>query len=208
MDKKPWHWCGPVRKEGPNVEDVYAIVSIEEGVISLSISDSTYSFTGNVALQSQSKAINQADSDELAHVRSENLPLLIEQAFGAAGTRPTKVRVQRSLTDGLQLRISALWGEEFGEHALDLDIMSINLQRQSHNEHFLQTMFTHIADARNQCKQVEKKCERLQIQFQDASEALQHIEKTTTMLRSQSMGVFLNALNRHKRKAAAISLSK
>lgn len=208
MEKQPWHWCGPVLREGSNEEDVYAIASIEEGVFSLCISDSMRSYTAKFALRSYPEVADQAEFGELAYVRKECLPLLVEQAFGVSGTRPSKVRVKRPVTDNLQLRISALWGEEFGDHALDLDIMSVTLQRQSHNENFLQVMFKHIADARKQVKQVEKNHKQLQIQFQDAAEALQRIEKANTIMRPQCMGVFLNALNHHKQKAAATSLSK
>lgn len=208
MAKQSWQWCGPVLREGSDGEDVYAIASIEENIFSLCISDSTHSYTAKLALRSYSEIVDQAEFGELAYVQKECLPLLIEQAFGVPGTRPSKVRVKLPLTGNLQLRISALWGEEFGDHALDLDILSVSLQRKSHNENFLQTMFKHIADARRQVKQVEKKHERLQIQFQDASEALQRIEEANTLLRPQCMGVFLNALNHHKQKAAATSLSK
>lgn len=208
MDEQSWQWCGSVRKEGSE-GDVYTIASIDGEHIRVCVSDDAHTFAGKITLGSQTNDKDSCKSGDIAEVGSDCLLRLVQESFGSTGTRPSNVRVvQHAQTGDLQLRVCAQWGEEYGHHAVHLDILSVNLQRQSHNEHFLQTLFTSIVNARKQLVHVEQSQQQLQIQFQDASEALQRIERANTVLRAQRVQVFLDALNRHKVEAAAMLSSE
>lgn len=199
-----WNWYGPLQIEGTGEKkhdhDLFAIAVLEKDFLSVFASDSAQSYVGKVQLCAST-------SDDLAPVAPKSRRRLIQQAFGNIGIKPDKVRFLHSPMDVAKLRISARWGVEFEQYAFDLDFLSVDLHLQPNSEAFLQTAFGHIAKARQQLEQLGNKTKQLQFQYEDSSDALQRINHANTVMRRQRICIFMNALNKHKRKIAENSHS-